>query len=254
MAMASPPTFDIQHQPDKYLVYIITDSRGKFFDLYLAHHNVHKDVRFVLEVYRGWTVSKLWAQARQVIKTKSPTLVYIMGGINDITSRDHSINLRQYWPSPSLSQAMLRLTRLLGRVVESHLRLNTTTKLCILPEIGGNLVRYNKLPKPFPSWAKSLQLNLKSRLLRLNEYIQTFNSLLDMATPWFLDTIYKKARGILRPNYSRLYDGIHPLKSTSERMVVCLIKHTHRVLSLPPPIKQAMLRSSLPGAIVGRRG
>lgn len=204
---------------------LISDSRGKFLDTIFNSLNEYP-VEFTVCRRNGARLADLWEIAESAILFNHPDIIYLYGGVCDLTEASYLPNgLREFWPSENFVWKINKTKRLLYDIVNNFELMYTSTKLCILPEPGLDLIRYNNTPNPVPRYMLELQEDMEDGLKYLQKITSHLNSSMGMETPWFLDITHARRHRRLIPVYDRLRDGLHPGYNLRRKICKILVKH-----------------------------
>lgn len=218
-------------------VLLITDSRGNFLQGYLNNHNRdHNAISYQVEVHKGSRIGRLWRFAHQYCLKNSYDLIYILGGICDVTAKQYIEGRKVYWPPGHHGLLGMILVNEINRITDEYLMMqpHPLTKLCIVPEVGGDFIKYNFAPLTEENIGKQPAIELS--MANLRDAAKLANRCMNVTTPWIIDTVYcRNKRGNLVPKYHRLDDGIHPSPRTAEKAAITYIKHAHEYFLLPKP-------------------
>lgn len=218
-------------------ILLITDSRGRFLQGYLNHHNRNfLMVNYTVEVHSGSKLNRLWRLTKQRIQENNFDLIYLLGGICDITHKQYVRGNKVYWPNMDQGQIGSELIDEYVRIVTEFngLKNKNNTKICLIPEVGGDFIRYNNASPTNDNLVKQSAIELS--LPTIQKAAKNANQQLEMPTPWIIDTIFRRnKRGELVPEYQRLEDGIHPTQRAAERAAIAYIKHAHNFFGLNKP-------------------
>lgn len=218
-------------------ILLITDSRGKYLQGYLNHHNRNfSKVVYTVEVHKGSKLQRLWRFAKPYLSTRSYDLIYIYGGICDITQKQRLNGETTYWPNINDGPIGADLISLYHEIANEYANSpdRYTTKMCFIPEVGGNFIVYNQVP--YTDQYIEMQSAIELSLPGIQKAAKDANTLMAISSPWSLDTLYRRnKRGVLVPEYQRLADGIHPSQRMAEKLAIILIKHAHEVFLLGKP-------------------
>ena len=143
----------------------------------------------------------------------TPTAIYIMAGINNVTRRDYLTKkvFLPYQSSTALRDDMMDRYVDLVKFCTMDMGIND---VIILPLTGMCMSAYNKEH----GW-NVRQRVLDRGMLMLNEHIITMNAANNLHTPLTHHYIHRCVGGgrPVRHMYSRLWDGLHPRGDTLNR-------------------------------------
>lgn len=179
---------------------VVTDSRGAHLPpLYNATYN--EDVRIFF--YPGASLTKLVLHALSLIEQVKPRLMIVMGGINDLTLRNHETG------RVSLRFTTLNFVDHIMAIIDSVRILVRNefpnTLLSFAGIIGMDLNKYNRL-----TGAADCQSNIDTAILEVNRRIAHNNQAAGMPHSYFTTKVHKWTGGACVHRYSLLYDGLHP--------------------------------------------
>lgn len=203
---------------------IVGDSRVGFFQHFCNTLNAHEDVTYQVTTLKERNVLQLRDAALPLLRNNHADKVFLLGGICNLTSPCYSECIRYFWPTSDISDLMNSLYYDLVAIRDDIVQQNFGGLVTLLPELGGDLVTYNKIDHPC-LWMMRLQSYLDQMLPPLQLATKQLNISMGATTPWIPDTIYRRTKqGIWYPNYSLLYDGLHPEPFTAEKMVKQIMK------------------------------
>lgn len=209
-------------------ILLMTDSRGRFLQGYLNHHNRNFHViNYTVEVHSGSKLNRLWRLTRQHIEENNYDLIYLLGGICDITHKQYVGNNKVFWPLMNQGQIGSELIEEYTHIVTEFngLENKNMTKICLFPEVGGDFIRYNMASQTNDNLVKQAAIELS--LPSIQRAARSANQQMEIPTPWIIDTIFRRnKRGELVPEYHRLIDGVHPTQRTAESR-----NHLHQTCS-----------------------
>lgn len=185
-----------------YAVYL-TDSRGAWLS-----HQIRQELRrqqifnlsFTVIYRKGAGLARLWELAEKVLFTRKVDLLFIAGGICDITTPQYLPNGRRiFWPKHSLQDHFDSVNDVMRGIVNNFRLLNCPCKLCFVPEPGADLVRYNHVLHPVPWDVLIIQEELEDKLEALLISTRRLNDEMDMPTPWTMNITHARRNGQLLP-------------------------------------------------------
>ena len=209
-------------------VLIVADSRGEDLDLHLPHNNV-EGIQYMVVPYKSQGLESLARKAVLLSRTIRPDLIFIFGGICNITYRcrvSKQTTLR--WPNPrQIYDNYVSVMDTAFYIIRNHPS-TAECKIIFSPVVGVEMNRYNDIVSQFPHLQ---QRNLNDLMIRINRYIIDFTESTGLLTPW-LATHCHPSRG--RGRYSHVYkileDGCH-YSDTALQQVAREI-HDHMVLNI----------------------
>lgn len=203
---------------------IIGDSRVGFFQHFCNLLNTYEDITYQVTTLKGRKLLDLWDVARPLLTNQLADKVFLMGGICNLTSPCFSDGVRYFWPTSDLNDLVNSLYLDLVAIRDEVVSLNLGGLVTLLPELGGNLITYNKIAYPC-LWMNRMQSHLDQLLPSLQLATKQINISMGASTPWIRDAIYRKTKqGLWYPNYNLLYDSLHPDPPSAERMVKQIMK------------------------------
>lgn len=158
---------------DKVKIVVITDSRGRFLDQFLTLHS-HDMRKFHVVVKRGAGLERLWEAAEWELKKNKVDILFILGGVCDITDQRYDISgRRNAWPPTDIDSRFTQICSIIDDISVRFKSLGTNTLLSLIPEAGLDLIKYNKVKSPIPQetlkiqekWKISSQLFMKKQYL-----------------------------------------------------------------------------------------
>lgn len=127
-----------------YAVYL-TDSRGAWLSHQIRQELMRQqthDLSFTVIYRKGAGLALLWELAEKVLFTRKVDILFISGGICDITKPQYLPDGRRvFWPKYSLQDHFDTLIDIMNGIVNNFELLNLPCKLCFVPEPGADLVR-----------------------------------------------------------------------------------------------------------------
>lgn len=175
----------------------------------------------------------MWELAEKVLFTRKVDILFISGGICDITKPQYLPDGRRvFWPKYSLQDHFDTLIDIMNGIVNNFELLNLPCKLCFVPEPGADLVRYNRVSHPVPWDVLIIQEELEDRLESLLFTTRRLNDKLHMPTPWTMNITHARRNGQLLPIYDRLRDGLHPALWQIKKLATVLIEFTRGYYNL----------------------
>lgn len=192
---------------------IISDSRGARLGQELrALRSTH--IHFRVIVKSGAKLIQLWEHAEYEILFNQPDIIFLYGGVCDLTDRYYNMyGERYFWPPFNIRDRVESIIDTMDDIMKNHLLMNTQTKIVFIPECGLDLLRYNGIHHPAPWRYLVTQADLEYNLRRLQTRAREINNIYSIGTPRTLDLTHSRRNGYMMPVYSRLYDGLHPPRS-----------------------------------------
>lgn len=218
-----------------YAVYL-ADSRGAWLSHQIREEmrRQHKsDLLFTVIYRKGAGLALLWELAEKVLFTRKVDIIFIAGGICDITKPQYLEDGRRvFWPSDNLQDRFDYVRDIMNGIVNNFLLLNLQCKLCFVPEPGADLIRYNQVVHPVPWNVLIIQEELEDKLEWLLFTTRRLNEKLNMPTPWTMNITHARRNGNLLPIYDRLRDGLHPALWQIKKLAVVIIEFTRGCFNL----------------------
>lgn len=217
----------------KKRILIITDSRGAWLPREIRNYTRERDLGKSFDfrvIYRkGAGLAKIWEIAEHALFTRKIDLLFLLGGICDITgpSRDNP-GRRVFWPCGNLPDRMDYVINIMEGIASNFKLLQLPCKLCFIPEPGADLIRYNRLCHPV-DW-NYLIIQEENFMVSLHSFTRRLNKSLQMPTPWTLDASHTHRNGRLIQVYSRFRDGLHPALPQLKKWAEIIVNF---VLDLP---------------------
>lgn len=207
-----------------YKAALVSDSRGKLME---NSFNSITDFPVQFSVYyrNGAKLEHLWETIEQILLFEHVDIIYILGGVCNITDVTSYNGLRQFWPPPNLTSRVNALSSIMSDIFGNYSLMYTNTKLCMLPEPGLDLIRYNRIANPVDYRLLLIQHELEDKLHFLQELTRSLNATVNMRTPWTLDITHARRHGRIVPVYDRLSDGLHFSTHIRKKYARMLSKH-----------------------------
>lgn len=204
---------------------IITDSRGRYFQQHFNYLvDLSQEFEISVMVYKGRELYELWIHARSLLLKNEIDHAYLLGGICNLTTPFFQGGRRYFWPGKNLNVLTNNLMQQLIDISVKVRELKLDGMVTILPEIGADLLVYNRTEIVLP-WMNDCQQQLDHLLPSVHNATRRVNESMGTRSTWYLDSIYKRTKkGVLYPRYSLLEDGLHPADSTALKMVACIAK------------------------------
>lgn len=207
---------------------IVSDSRGRSLD-FLFSQLFDFPVEFTVYYRNGAHLRDLWETVEQIILFDHTDIVYLYGGVCDLTDKMYINGVKQYWPPANLNARINEINSVMSDIFSNFTLMYTTTKLCLIPEAGLDLIKYNAVPDPVPRHLLVIQEDIEKKLHFLQELAKSLNHSVGMITPFTLDVTHARRSGRMVPVYNRLYDGLHPSLSVKKKFAKIIMKHAYRV-------------------------
>lgn len=207
-----------------YRVALIFDSRGLLLQQFFDQLNQWPSVTYQVITMRGKKLWNLWLVAKDLLINNRADRVYILGGICNLTSPVNMDGTRYYWPMKRVSNLAAELCQCQIDIYEDVMISNLKGKVILLPEYGGDLIRYNNIDVP-SAWMSNFQSDLDENLPLVHKVTKDINRCMGVKTPWSLDIVYRFTKGGNRyPKYELLSDGVHFTERIASRLVVQILK------------------------------
>lgn len=135
-----PSTANRATMAGKRNILLITDSRGRFLQGYLNHHNRNFHmINYTVEVHSGSKLGRVWRLTKQHIEEKKYDLIYLLGGICDITHKQYVKGNKIFWPNMAQGQIGSELIEEYTQIVAEFngLESKNETKICLIPKWAG---------------------------------------------------------------------------------------------------------------------
>lgn len=193
----------------KFQVRIFSDSRGAFLDNEFKKLN-DPQIFFKTRFLRGAGLARVWELVEEELLRGRVDLIFVLAGVCDTTDRSYSNDgFRFFWPPNDTEVRFLEIKTMMGDMLRNYLLLNSTSKLCFIPDPGVDLVRYNSLMHPVNPYVLQIQSEMEESFRDLQEYTRKLNRLLGVKTPWTLNISHAHRSTNMVPVYDRMFDGIH---------------------------------------------
>lgn len=209
---------------------IVADSRGRLLKPEL--HRLSDDtVYFNTRFRKGAKLIDLWEIVEEELQKGQTDLLVIYGGICDITdvSFDHR-GRRNFWPPDDIRGRFTYIKALLSGLADNYNLLNSSTKVCFIPEPGTSLAMINNIPKPVDDETHTIQMRLEEELTELRCHMKHVNDRMNIITPWTLKVSHVRRNNRWYPVYRRSADGLHPTRNQAYKMALILKEFSERIL------------------------
>lgn len=206
----------------KKSVVVISDSRGaRLGQEFRSLRSPHMHFRVIVKSGAG--LARLWEAAEYEILFNQPDIIFLYGAVCDLTDRYYTAyGNRYFWPPSNINERTEEIMTLMDDIIRNHLLMQTETKIVFIPECGLDINMYNGIYHPIPWRHLVTQSNLDYNLRRLQRRARDINDTYSIGTPRSLDLTHSRRNGIMRPIYSRLYDGLHPPRSMTRAFAVII--------------------------------
>lgn len=213
----------------KIQVLIISDSRGAYLWREFRRFS-NNEAYFRVISRKGATLQRIWAIAELEILKGRPDIIIIYGGICNLTDHCYNNGRREFWPPVDFRTRTNEVADILHTIANNHKLLNVSIKLCILPEGGCDLLRYNRVPEPIPRELIRIQEDFERGLKYLQNVARDLNTYLNIPTPWSMDITHARRYGRLLPVYDRTRDGLHPSQEMAQELAEILSKYVSHII------------------------
>ena len=190
---------------------VFTDSRGDKLQELIDSRNKTKE-HFEVDFLKGAIFDDLVDKADKYLHTHPFDVIYIAGGVNDITYKDRRTNLIHYtWGQESSLKDHLVST---FRRADEHLSKNhPASKVVFCPLPGSELKRV------VTAHVTSIedQRTVEDAIWELNSTIFKINSRRGTFCPALQHQVHRFCKGTRRAYYHHLADGIHPTDYLREK-------------------------------------
>lgn len=215
---------------------------------FLDQLNQWPSISYQVITMGGSKLWKLWSVAKSALVEEKVDRAHILGGICNITSPTYHQGICSFWPRKRINYLAAELVQCQIDIYEDITINNLKGKVILLPEFGGDLIRYNNVDVP-SSWMLNCQHDFYMNLPLIHKVTKDINKCMGVRTPWSLDVIYRQTRsGIRYPKYDLLIDGVHFTEETSERVAAQILKDVDEFFgskviitsTLPLPLLQTL--------------
>ena len=202
-------------------IVILTDSRGKNLEeCFSTEVQTYVDIR----TYSGLTLHQLNYNLPQYRFLQRASMVYIMVGVNDFTILDratHTVRLA----TPFLSGLLVRLKNEINALDMSMRKFFPRLPYILCPLYGLDVNANNRMEGIY-----RYQDVLDAAVIKVNEVIGRLNTRNGQINPFVSNVIhrYRPKIGEYITLYHKLWDGLHPTKSTQEKIASYLLRSIHR--------------------------
>lgn len=127
---------------------VLANSRGSY--LWREFRRIPNDDTYFRVISRkGASLKKLWEIAESEIFKGRPDIIFLYGGICDLTDRFYNrYGCREFWPPADLVTRINEVADLRSSIATDITLMNIRVKLCFLPEAGCDLLKYNHCHEP----------------------------------------------------------------------------------------------------------
>lgn len=211
---------------------VVADSRGSRLGSFLSAHN-DEYFSFNSRVKSGGDLMKLWDIAKQELDMNRSDMIFIYGGVCNITDLFYNIQgQRIAWPPSNLTKCINDICSIMESITEQFKLKYHGKFLSFVPEAGLDLIVYNHIPEPVQrSYIKS-QEELERLLPNLHVKARYLNELMGSATAWSLDATHSKRGPHKIPVYKRLPDGLHPNDNVAKKIATAICKAAKKTINV----------------------
>lgn len=211
---------------------MVADSRGTKLGPYLEMHS-DQHLSFNLRVKRGGDLLNLWSIAEQEIIDGNADMIFLYGGVCNITDLFYNVQGRRMaWPPANMPKRFNDICSIMETITEEFKKKHHGKFLSFVPEAGLNLITYNRIPEPVQRQYTKVQEDLERLLPSLHIKARYLNDLLGSATAWSLDATHSKRGPHMTPVYTRLPDGLHPDDNVAKKIANAICKAARKTISL----------------------
>lgn len=161
-----------------YAIYI-TDSRGAWLSHQISEElrrQNRRDIIFTVIYRKGAGMALLWELAERTLLTRRVDILFIAGGICDITKACRSYQgRREFSPNLNLDDHFSYVIDIMDGMRNNFTLLDIKCKFCFVPEPGADLIRYNQICHPVPWELLIIQEELDSKLESLLDTTRKIN-------------------------------------------------------------------------------
>lgn len=180
---------------------LVTDSTGKNMES-LFNQNMEATVQFTVYYYSGAGLRSLWETIEHIILFHHVNIVYLLGGICDLTDRSYDdLGRRQFWPPTNIRGRFSFTRSILSDNTSNFTLMYIKTKFCIIPDPGCDLIRYNSVTNPVPRYLLEIQEKFDNGIYFLRELTKSLNESINMITQWTIDVTHGRRYGKSVPDY-----------------------------------------------------
>lgn len=211
------------------MVRIFADSRGARIDRELRRFNPDGiDIKVIYK--RGAGLKKLWELAEpNLIREYQPDIAIFLGGVCDLTDRIYTTSGEaKFWPPAEIHGRILSIASIMEEMANNFSLIQRNGKMCFIPEVGLDLLKYNKVIHPAPWSFLAIQQRMERELRWLQDFTFDINSKMGMNTPRTLEVTHSKRHGRFVPVYGRLLDGLHPTNTVAHQLANTIIRYSQQ--------------------------
>lgn len=213
------------------VILLIADSRGRRLENQLKRIN-NDQVHYLTMVKSGAGLMKLWSTAKMELSRRKIDVLFIYGGICDITNLYYdAFGNRSAWPPDDIESRVNSVCAMMDEIAADFMSLESYTSLSFIMEAGMDLLVYNSIQSPIPRRLLDIQEKLEVALLSLQEKVKMLNRFIGSETAWSLDATHSRRGGQMVPVYSRLPDGLHPNDAVARRLARAIASAAEKMIS-----------------------
>ena len=178
------------------------DSRGN--GLYEKIQKFQNDEYIGLWRHDGGTLDQVSDDAASHLDSYPFDLVYIEGGVNNITRKDRMTRKVSFpWEPPEL--LMEHLSAILERLEKKFKSEYPASKVIFCPLVGSELTRIVNEGET----TERQQIAVNNAVFTFNEKVFKINARNELFSPSLHRTVHRSKNGVKKSHYSHLHDGIH---------------------------------------------
>lgn len=182
-------------------------------------------MQFTTIVKSGAGLDRLWLTAEKELGQRKYQIVFIYGGVCDVTDRLYDkFGTRSIVIPTNLETRIVAICDKMEHISTMFNQQGSSPVLSFIMEAGLDLVAYNRIPPPVPREWIEMQEKLEHFLPSLHDKAKMLNQQLGSLTAWTLDATHARRGSSLVPVYSRLPDGLHPNEVVAKK-IACAIKN-----------------------------
>lgn len=189
--------------------------------------------QFKVIVKRGAGLDRLWSETEKELRINRPDIVFIYGGVCDLTDLHYDTHgKRSVFLPKDMEARIISICDKHEDIASKFTKIESNSQLSFVMESGLDLIVYNGIKQPIPREWLEEQERLERFLPSLQDKARMLNSGLRSQTAWTLDATHARRGLLLSPVYSRLPDGLHPNEAVSRKLVKALRKAANVMLQL----------------------
>ena len=195
-----------------------TDSRGNPLQPLINSANTTNE-HFEVSPYKGATFMELVDIASAYLITHPFDVIYLVGGVNDITTKNHYTKLISYeWGTgPELTT---HLASILDRADQHFHKYHPATKVVFCPLIGSDLTRVVNAHNV----SEEDQKAVNDAVWEFNTKVFEINTTRNTFCPALQHVVHRFCKGVKRHYYHHLPDGIHLSEYISKKWALQFVK------------------------------